>query len=419
MKKQILIFVMLFGMVALAQAQIVQTLNLKNGSVLNGYMKSQKPGELCLFCSENAVIVMDGKTVKEITPRKAAYKTLSEAWKQWAEENEVLYGVGDGREMTLSTLIDNKGQVIKDVYVLEKGEAVKYVEFTTHDYPLRWNEIASISYAKRPKTQLSGLNRSFTVKKGNTLRIVTGQCIKETPGGLSYLLEDDGVVESFAMEDIVKDNSIKNNPNQALFEQSQLLDEIVLKNGTIHKGIVTERNYEEALTYFLITESKNGVEYTTSIKMDEVAEFCKTRNPAFKQVQDILLKAGDLVVNRKEVAYVELAEQDNHFEIMNDTTSLKLKGEKMPLDLAVEANFKDNKELQNWMLIKARKVEKTKKKAEHYEFDYADMVKNVLAPVEQVTSMNNTTKYAYLIKEKGMYVFFNKATKKAVLIEVG
>ena len=55
---------------------------------------------------------------------------------------------------------------------------------------------------------------------------------------------------------------------------------------------------------------------------------------------------------------------------------------------------------------------------EHHVFNYADMVKNSITPVEVVTSMNHTTKFAYNIKEKGLYVFFNKSTKKAVLIEV-
>ncbi len=418
MKKKVSFAILFVSMAAFAQAQIVQTLNLKNGSVLNGYMKSQKPGSQCVFASENAVIVMDGKLVKQIQPHKTAYTILSDTWKQWAEANEVLYGIGDGREITLCNLVDAQGRLIKDVYVLEKGEIVKYVEFATRDYPLNWDEVASIEYAKRPKTQLSGLNRSFTVKKGNTVKTATGQCIKENPEGIVYLLEDDGVVESFAMGDIVKDNSIKNNPNQSLFEQSQLLDEIVLKNGSVLKGIVTERNYEDALSYFLLTRRNNGVEFTTSIKMDEVAEFRKTKNADFKSIQDILLKVGDIVVNRKEVKLVEIRELDNHFEIVTDTAKLTLKGEKLPAGLTVETNFKDNKEAQNWLLIKARKVEKTKKIAEHHEFDYADMVNNVIQPDELTTTMNNTTKFRYKVAASGLYVFFNKATKKAVLIEV-
>ena len=418
MKKKLLFGLLLMGIAATMQAQFVQTLTLKNGSVLNGYMKSQQPGSNCVFFSEKAVVVMEGTAVESITPKKVSYTALSDDWKQWAEENEVLYGLGDSREMTLSTITDTKGNKIKEVYILEKGQAVKYVEFTAHDYPLNWDEIASIEYVKRPNTLLSGLNRAFTVKTDGVPRSVTGQCLKETPDAIIYLLEDDGVVESFAMTDIVKDNSIKNNPNQSLFEQSALLDEIVMKNGTVHQGIVTERNYEVEPYYFLLTSLNGGVEYTTSLKLNDVAEFRKKPNPDFKAVYDILLKEGDLVVNREEVAFVTLVEADNHFEIANDTASLKLQTETLPLDLTVEAHFKEGKMAQDWLLIKARKVEKTKKTTEHYEFDYADMVKNSIAPTEVVTSMNQTTKMTYKIAEKGLFVFFNKSTKEAVLITV-
>ena len=134
MKKTLLTLFLMASMAVASQAQIVQTMTLKNGSVLYGYTKSQKPGSNSVFTSEKAVIVMDGKTVKEIIPHKAAYKNLSEEWKKWAEENEVLYGLGDSREMTLSTIVDNTGHRISDVYILEKGQSVKYVEFSKHEY---------------------------------------------------------------------------------------------------------------------------------------------------------------------------------------------------------------------------------------------------------------------------------------------
>lgn len=409
---------MMAGIVAVCQAQIVQTLTLKNGSVLYGFTKSQKPGSNGVFSSEKAIIIMDGKTVKEIIPNKVAYKMLSDQWKQWAEENEVFYGVGDNREMTLSTIKENTGHTINDVYVLEKGQSVKYVEFSKHDYSLNWDEIASIEYVKRPNTLLSGINRSLMVKTNNVTKTVNGQCLKEIPGQTTYLLEDDGVVELFDMRDIVKDNSIKNNPSQSLFEQSPLLDEIVMKNGTVYKGIVTERNYEDNLNYFLITSQNVGVEYTTSLKMEDVAEYRKQINPDYKPVYDILLKEGDIVVNRQEVTLVEIPEENDIFEIFVDTskTDLKMDGKMLALD--VEANFKKENEVQDWLLIKTHKVEKTLKKAEHYAFDYVDMIKNSLTPTEVVTSMNNTTKVAYMVYNKGLYVFFNKSTKKAVLIEI-
>lgn len=418
MKKTLLTLFLLASIAVATQAQIVQTMTLKNGSVLYGYTKSQKPGSNSVFASEKAVIVMDGKSVKEIIPHKVAYKNLSEEWKKWAEENEVLYGLGDSREMTFSTIVDNAGHRISDVYILEKGQSVKYVEFSKHEYPVEWADIQYIEYNKRPNTLLSGINRSLTVKTNGVTRTVSGQCLKEIPGQTTYLLEEDGVAELFDMKDIIKDNSIKNNPNQSLFAQSPLLDEIGMKNGTVYKGIVTERNYEDNLNYFLITSKNGDVEYTTSLKMEEVAEYRKQPNPDYKPVYDILLKGGDMVVNRQEITLMEIPEVNDAFEILVDTTKTTLKMDGNALALDVEANFKNDKEAQDWILIRTRKVEKTKKKAEHHVFNYADMVKNSLSPVDVVTSMNNTTKFSYTIKEKGKYVFFNKNNKKAVLIEV-
>lgn len=418
MKKTLLTLFLVAGFAIASQAQIVQTLTLKNGSVLYGYTKSQKPGSNSVFASEKAVIVMDGKSVKEIIPHKVAYKNLSEEWKKWAEENEVLYGLGDSREMTLSTIVDNAGHRISDVYILEKGQSVKYVEFSKHEYPVEWADIQYIEYNKRPNTLLSGINRSLTVKSNGVTRTVSGQCLKEIPGQTTYLLEEDGVAELFDMKDIIKDNSIKNNPNQSLFAQSPLLDEIVMKNGAVYKGIVTERNYEDNLNYFLITSKNGDVEYTTSLKMEDVAEYRKQPNPDYKPVYDILLKAGDMVVNRQEINLIDIPEVNDTFEILVDTTKATLKMDGNSLALDVEANFKNDKEAQDWILIRTRKVEKTKKKSEHHVFNYADMVKNSITPIEMVTSMNHTTKFAYNIKDKGLYVFFNKSTKKAVLIEV-
>lgn len=418
MKMRIFIFAFLLCICASAKAQVVQTLNLKNGSVLYGFTKNQKPGSNIIFSSEKAIIVMEGKSVKEIIPRKVGYKTLSDEWKHWAEENEVLYGLGDSREMTLSTVVDASGRTVSDVYILEKGQHVKYAEFSRRDYSLDWSDIVSIEYAKRPNTLLSGVNRSLTVKSGNMSKTVIGQCLKEIPGVSTYLLEEDGVVESFDMNDIIKDNSIKNNPNQSIFEQSPLLDEIQMKNGSVYKGIVTERNYEENLNYFLITSLNGDVDYTTSLKMADVAEFRKLPNPDFKQVFDILLRPGDLVVNRNEVEKVKLTESNDKFEIKPDMKRLDLKRKGASLDLDVESNFKNNRDVQNYLLIRTHKITNDKKKTDYYEFSYADMIKSSLSPNEIVTSMNNTTKLSYLVNSPALYVLFNKETKEAVLINV-
>jgi hypothetical protein len=422
MRKLLILITVAFAFFIPAKAQVVQTLNLKDGSVLYGFMRSQKPGSNCFFQTEKAVIVMEGKKVKDITTKKVLYKNLSDEWKQWAEEHEVLYGLGDNREMTMSTLICTDGKQVNDVYILEKGQTVKYVENAPNSYALSWDDIVSIQQPWRTNTLLSGINRSFTVKKGNTTRVVDGQYIKEIPGKTIYLYEEDGVVESFDIFDLIKDKSIKNNPNQSLFEQSMLLDEIEMKNGTTYKGIITERNYEYGSksneSYLLMTSLTGGVESTTSIKMSDVAEYRKLRNTDYKPVYDILLRPGDMVINREEAVKVKLDEDDNKFILEEEMAekSMKVNRSTQKDNVVVEANFQDEKEGLNYILVKAKKV--SKKKSNHYEFDYADLIKSSVVPTEVVTSMNHTTKLAFCLSDVGLYVLFNKVTKDAVIIMV-
>ena len=49
MKKYLIIIVLAVGCMLTAKAQIVQTMHLKNGSTLHGYMKSQKSGGSIVF----------------------------------------------------------------------------------------------------------------------------------------------------------------------------------------------------------------------------------------------------------------------------------------------------------------------------------------------------------------------------------
>ena len=222
MKRHLIIMALAVGCMLTAKAQIVQTTYLKNGSVLHGYMKSQKSGGNIVFYAEKAEVVIDGHKVKNISGKKVAFNSLPDEWKTYAEENELL---DKKRELTLSSI--DTGSMINNVFILEQGKTMKYVELK-HDYALRSSIIEYVEYISRDEMLLTGINRILSVKSGNMVRTITGQCVKEIPGKVICLLKEDGVVESIDINDIVKDNSIKNNPNQSIFEQSVLLDEIMM-----------------------------------------------------------------------------------------------------------------------------------------------------------------------------------------------
>ena len=412
MKKYLIIIILAVGCMLTAKAQIVQTMHLKNGSTLHGYMKSQKSGGSIVFSAENAEIVIDGKKVKNVSGKKVAFNSLPDEWKTYAEENELL---DKKRELTLSSI--DTGSMINNVFILEQGKIMKYVELK-HDYTFRSSNIAFVEYASRDDMLLTGINRILTVKSGSMVRTVTGQCTKEIPGRVICLLKDDGVVESIDINDLVKDNSIKNNPNQSIFEQSMLLDEIRTNDGAVYTGIITERNYELSNYCFVITMKTDDVESTQTVWMENVKEICKLPNPAYKEVRDIQLSPGQIMVNRNEVDQETLSEQSGAFVVTPEMKRLTLKLEGKELAVDVEANFKNEKDATDNYFIKTKQFTKGRKRKDSFYFTFRDMIESAMTPTETSKSMNNTTKMSYRVTSKGLYVFYNKNTKKAVVINV-
>ena len=412
MKRHLIIMALAVGCMLTAKAQIVQTTYLKNGSVLHGYMKSQKSGGNIVFYAEKAEVVIDGHKVENISGKKVAFNSLPDEWKTYAEENELL---DKKRELTLSSI--DTGSMINNVFILEQGKTMKYVELK-HDYALRSSIIEYVEYISRDEMLLTGINRILSVKSGNMVRTITGQCVKEIPGKVICLLKEDGVVESIDINDIVKDNSIKNNPNQSIFEQSVLLDEIRTTDGAVYTGIITERNYELANYCFVITMKTDDVETTQTVWMENVKEICKLPNPAYKEVRDIQLNPGQIMVNRNEVDQETLSEQSGAFVVTPEMKRLTLKLEGKELAIDVEANFKNEKDATDNYFIKTKQFTKDRKRKDSFYFTFRDMIESAMTPTETTKSMNNTTKMSYHVTSKGLYVFFNSNTKKAVVVNV-
>lgn len=409
MKKHLMIIALTVSIVLPAKAQIVQTMKLENGSILHGYMKIQKPGSACTFHAEEATVVLDGTQVKTINGKKVAYNNLPEEWKHYADENGTL---DKKREMNLSTI--DTGALINDVFVLEQGRTVKYIELK-HDYILHWSEIASVEFAPRDEMLISGINRIIKMKDGH---IVSGQCIMEIPSETATILREDGVKESVEKNGIVKDNFIKNNPDQSIFEQSKLLDQIKMKDGTVYTGIITEQNYEQTPYFFIMTMMSGEVETTVSLRMKDVEEYGKIVNPDYRELRDVQLDPGQILVNGEEAELVKLTEQQNGYVINPDVKRVNLKLEGHDLEVCVQANFKDEKESKDNYFIKARTYTNDKKRANWFYFKYKDLFDSSIEPTESGTSMNNTTKAVYKVTSKGVYAFYNSKTKKAVVVVV-
>ena len=315
MKKIVFLVLSVFAILQ-ANAVVVQKVYLKNGSVLNGYIQKQDKNDNITFRSESAIICVSGKNATT-TERVYKIRDLDKKWIEWAEKNDAFNGVGDSRTRTLNEVIFNHSNsydandsvaVIDDmsvfenefkishpsvmkVRVLEKGLNIKYLELTPNTYNFSWEDIESVKADKREKTALSGIDRIYQLKNGQEIR---GQYAGESYNTLS-LYTNSGMVETFDIDNVTKYFYKPLNPNQDIIEQSELVDVVRTKSNGTFRGIIVERNFADGSNYLIIQQQTGA---SQMLKFADITEYTKEENSEFKPKFDILLKEGEVVINR-------------------------------------------------------------------------------------------------------------------------
>lgn len=397
-------------------ATIVQKLFLKNGSELEGYISMQRPGENFTFTTKRAIVYMGELMIDSIYPQKVGIKELSPDWIEWAEKNDAFEGSGDKRELLLSTIKRKDKSIITGVRILEKGAKIKYLEMGDNKYSLNWDTIALVKVEKRTKTALSGINRTYKTVDG---REFSGQYVEEVPGKtLSLYRESDGLIEVFKTADVVKYTMHKVNPNQTLFEQSELLDIVELKNGSELTGIIVEQNFEskKSSENYLLLQMENGM--TQSVKLKDIEEYRKEVNPKYKPLYDILLNEGELVINRQPTNVIQVREESGYILLTQDTCKVSIKEQKDQTPVVIETRFASAGQKSSLNIVKVREFTGRKKKEIFRGFSFEDIVKNNIQPVRVETSVNQTTRLEYHIPGKGLFVIYDPTKKTAIPFKI-
>lgn len=413
--KVILFGFAMFAGLASGSAQDNLTVVLKDGTELTGYISRQRPGENFTFTTSKAMVFLPSKNVKSIIDADVKLSSLSEEWKNWAEKNDAFNGTGSNRTLLLSDIITEKGSIAR-VRILEKGAKVRYLEMSPNTYSLNWDTIEVVKATKRPKLMLSGIDRRYKLASGMEYE---GQYIEEVPGQTLSLLRDNGVVEVFNTEDVVKDNRFKVNPNQTLMEQSDLLDIVQMKNGSSYRGVIFERNYsknDDRDNNYLLIQMENGS--TMSLDLSDIVEYRKEKNPQYNPITDIMLNEGEAAINRNIVSLIPTKEISGIVTVDMDSLKLNIPSGNLRT-ISAEFNM-DNAKAQQLKLIKIRKYYDKKEKSNFYGFTFEDMVKNVIVPKSVETSVNGTSKIEYSITPgtAGLYGIYDPVTNKAVIFKI-
>ena len=410
MKKILAIIAFALGFAGSAEAVIVQKIYLKNGSVLSGYIQKQEGNGNLTFHTDIAEICLKSKDATISNEKNYNIKDLGKAWIDWAEKNDEFEGVGDSRTLMLAD-VSSKNKSVSRVKILERGEVVKYLEMAPNTYRIAWKDVLSIKGEPRSKTALSGINRIYQLKSGMEFE---GQYAEENDSVLTLYLNN-RVRQSFKINDVVKYTFRPINPNQDIFAQSPLLDIVKTKSGAETKGIIIEQNYtsdKDSENYFLVQQQSGAIQ---SIKLSDIAETRKEENPKYDPKYDILLKEGDVVINRQEVALVNIKEQGDN--IVFDSLSNKVVIDREANNntkVTVEYRSANGSNLEAYQLVKVSKYTDKKGKESYYYFSYRDLVNATVRPASLETSVNHTTKAEYIVGGQGVFALYDAKSKKAI-----
>jgi hypothetical protein len=427
-----LYYCLLFAAVTIAKGAsassdnlVYQTAELKNGSVLYGYIQENDGYGNLTFHSDSAVVLLEN-VVADVVDRTVGLNQLSAQWQKWAAENDALSGTPGNQYMLISdvsvrsvSVTNNnflnkmKSRHIANVRLLERGVRYKYVEMNANSYKLNWSDIASITSERRPKTALSGVNWICQLKNGLTYE---GQYAGETEKTTSLYLAD-GVKQTMNKDDVVKYTFRTINPNQTIFEQSQLLDRVNTKNAGFITGIIIEQNYtskKDEENYILVQQESGAIQ---SFKLSDVLSVSNEGNPRYAPEYDIILQTGEVYINGQE-AKSELVTVKKGVYTLNNTNPFVVKrGTDNLTTVTVQYNasaFGTNVEAFRVIPISHER----KGKKDTYTFDDETLANTVYRPVSIGTTVNQTTKAVYQLNGAGYFGLYDGRTKQIYVVYV-
>jgi uncharacterized protein with PhoU and TrkA domain len=410
MKKIASFIILALAFASSAQAVIVQKIYMKDGSVLSGYIQKQDDNGNLTFHSDIAEICLKSKDVTISNEKNYTVNELDKAWVDWAEENEAFEGAGNNRTLYLAD-VTSKSKTVSRVKIIERGELVRYLQMTPDVYLIAWKDVMAIKGEKRSKTALSGINRIFQLKSGMEFE---GEYAEETDSLLTLYLNN-GIRQSFKINDVIKYTFRPINPNQDIFAQSELLNIVKTKNGNETKGIIIEQNYtsnNDTENYFLVQQQSGAIQ---SIKLSDIVETRKEENPKFDPKFDVLLKEGDVLINRQEVFITSISEkgENNVLDSLSEQVVIK-KDPQNNTRVTVEYRNANGANVEAYQVVKVNKIENKKEKKTVYGVSYRDLVNSTIRPVSIETSVNHTTKAEYIVGGQGVFALYDAKNKKAI-----
>ena len=166
----------------------------------------------------------------------------------------------------------------------------------------------------------------------------------------------------------------------------------------------------DADNYYLIQQQSGAIQ---SVKVSDVTETCKEENPQYAPKYDIVLKEGEILVNRQAAKIVNANKQNGYVtldSIGNDMTIAHTSSAKTLV--SVEYREGATMKFGTFAVVKVQRQE-DKKGVTTYYFTIDDITTFQPSKTPE-TSVNKTVKLEYEVEGTGVFALYDKEKGKAI-----
>lgn len=394
------------------QAKIYEKIYLKDGSVLGGYISSQKPGESITVQTSYMVLNLSMNDATLGTPKDEEVGSLSPEWKELlAEYPQNITTAGDKKIVSLASLTFTNdtlwssvcNQYQKHVKVMEMGSRLKVVFPINKSIVRKSSEIVSIRKMPFDNELLNGTVDELV---GLNQQKYSGHISEQVPGKYISMTDNKGVYVRLDIKDLERKSVKLIDEKQNWKEQLEYLDVINTSEGT-YTGYIMSQTYNQEENIITICDERGFVQ---NIKSSDVREVLKVVNSDYKPLKKVHVSNGKVIICDTEMVWNQMSKSESYYAIENEHT-LVLKSESIGGKLSVYYN--DVPADNQISLLKVREMVRKK----YLGIERGEALNAQVKP-ESEEKIDKTMHVTYKVEKGNCYMLYNAKGNKAVIIRI-
>lgn len=411
-----------------AKAEVIETLTMRDGNVYSGYISEQMSnGEIC-FRADTSVVYLPMYKIDRIVnhrrpmTRKAGEKASGTAPSSQTADIYLLPVMTDTVEVEIVAVADTavaagyeseeayaevadeeRGEVIRDVEILEEGSVVKYRDCTPRDLRLRMQDVRLSTRAPRDPSLANGLADEVVTRNGQTY---TGQIVSNEPGK-SLRINSDGRIYIIAFKDIAVQRRVPIDSEEPVIKQAPLLDNIYLRKGgeVLRDVVLTEQNFAEG--YFNVTDRNN---VTIRRDLRDISRIQKKVNREYAPRRIFNFDKDSVYINRTAV-------DAQPYQRKDELITAKLPEGEIPVFMRdhghITVECSDNMSNRRMLLVPV-----IMRETKNLTLNIGDLIeKNVPASTQEINPKNNILSRNYYLGA-GCYALINTDDTTMIIFRV-